>query len=91
MDRSEECCDKQTEVEHRRASRGSPILCYLRTELHLSGFAAPRGRIKPPGDVARDPLRLVGEDRRYVLFRDHLRGISLLPTPRVWSAALLAA
>ena len=42
-DRSEECCDKQTEVEHRRASRGSPILCYLRTELHLSGFAVPRG------------------------------------------------
>ena len=41
-DRSEECCDKQTEVEHRRASRGSPILCYLRTELHLSGFAVPR-------------------------------------------------
>ena len=38
-DRCEECCDKQTEVEHRRASRGSPILCYLRTELHLSGFA----------------------------------------------------
>ena len=38
----EECCDKQTEVEHRRASRGSPILCYLRTELHLSGFAVPR-------------------------------------------------
>ena len=43
-DRSEECCDKQTEVEHRRASRGSPILCYLRTELHRSGFAVPRGR-----------------------------------------------
>ncbi len=41
-DRCEECCDKQTEVEHRRASRGSPILCYLRTELHLSGFAVPR-------------------------------------------------
>ena len=41
-DRSEECCDKQTEVAHRRASRGSPILCYLRTELHLSGFAVPR-------------------------------------------------
>ena len=47
-DRSEECCDKQTEVEHRRASRGSPILCYLRTELHLSGFAVPRPpRIRP--------------------------------------------
>ena len=30
------------EVEHRRASRGSPILCYLRTALHLSGFAVPR-------------------------------------------------
>ncbi len=41
-DRSEECCDKQTEVEHRRASRGSPILCYLRTELHGSSFAVPR-------------------------------------------------
>ena len=24
-DRCEECCDKQTEVEHRRASRGSPL------------------------------------------------------------------
>ena len=46
-DRSEECCDKQTEVEHRRASRGSPILCYLRTDLHLSGFAVPRHRQLP--------------------------------------------
>ena len=41
-DRCEECCDKQTEVEHRRASRGSPILCYLSIEPHLSGFAVPR-------------------------------------------------
>ena len=41
-DRSEECCDKQTEVEHRRASRGSPILCYLSIEPHGSSFAVPR-------------------------------------------------
>ena len=41
---AEECCDKQTEVEHRRASRGSPILCYLRTDLHGSSFAVPRVR-----------------------------------------------
>ncbi len=41
---AEECCDKQTEVEHRRASRGSPILCYLRTDLHGSSFAVPRDR-----------------------------------------------
>ena len=44
-DRSEECCDKQTEVEHRRASRGSPILCYLRTDLHGSSFAVPRDQL----------------------------------------------
>ncbi len=37
-----ECCDKQTEVEHRRASRGSPILCYLSIEPHGSSFAVPR-------------------------------------------------
>ena len=41
-DRCEECCDKQTEVEHRRASRGSPILCYLSIEPHGSSFAVPR-------------------------------------------------
>ena len=41
-DRSEECCDKQTEVEHRRAARGSPILCYLSIEPHGSSFAVPR-------------------------------------------------
>ena len=39
---AEECCDKQTEVEHRRASRGSPILCYLSIEPHGSSFAVPR-------------------------------------------------
>ena len=41
-DRCEECCDKQTEVEHSRASRGSPILCYLSIEPHGSSFAVPR-------------------------------------------------
>ena len=35
-------CNKQTEVEHRRASRGAPILSYLGTERHRSGFAVPR-------------------------------------------------
>ena len=43
-DRCEECYDKQTEVEHRRASRGSPILCYLSIEPHGSSFAVPRPR-----------------------------------------------
>ncbi len=41
-DRSEECCNKQTKVEHRRASRGSPILTDLSTKRHGSGFALPR-------------------------------------------------
>ena len=61
-DRSEECCDKQTEVEHRRASRGSPILCYLRTELHLSGFAVPRHVQligEAPGQARRPSLTAV--------------------------------
>ena len=40
-------CDKQTEVEHRRASRGSPILCYLRTELHLSGLPSHGAYARP--------------------------------------------
>ena len=73
-DRSEECCDKQTEVEHRRASRGSPILCYLRTELHLSGFAVPRGLRVPAkrrkrqrlGDSAVPAVRLRAERPNHV-------------------------
>ena len=72
-DRCEECCDKQTEVEHRRASRGSPILCYLRTELHLSGFAVPRAQPRRtqqrPARVPRDEpaliARLIALARRF--------------------------
>ena len=55
-DRCEECCDKQTEVEHRRASRGSPILCYLSIEPHGSSFALPR----PPVMPGAAPLLLGG-------------------------------
>ena len=61
-DRSEECCDKQTEVEHRRASRGSPILTDLRTKRHGSGFAVPRliARIAT-GNPRRGAVRIQGE------------------------------
>ena len=52
-DRCEECCDKQTEVEHRRASRGSPILCYLSIEPHGSSFAVPRVKSLEPSTQDR--------------------------------------
>ena len=67
-DRSEECCDKQTEVEHRRASRGSPILCYLRTDLHLSGFAVPRA-IRKVATRVIDRLSCIHEARPGALRR----------------------
>ena len=63
-DRCEECCDKQTEAEHKRASRGSPILCYLRTELHLSGFAVPRPELT--ANALRDWCRFSGTGSSYI-------------------------
>ena len=55
-DRCEECCDKQTEVEHRRASRGSPILCYLSIEPHGSSFALPRQLLGRADGNGKEPM-----------------------------------